>query len=444
MTRLAALAAVTLLQSASVSAAPPPTYGYPHVACYAATLGGGYPLIAENGAAIGEIVRELAKYQVITLNSTPWFDLRPGLVDTIRAYNPSIRIIAYDLYGQRFPFATVGTQWKAEYDWFNGLPNGWLFAQDGTSFIDASNPWPNFGYSKPYARGLDSLWLANVINPGKSDGVFLDIADGLAGTLNSGSVSPMDYVRAGFATSSAFDAARIANLTTSSQAYRAGKSQSHVVIGNGIVDSTTARGIWDGWMNEGWFGGLSPQPYDNAIQQYQHNGSYAWLATYTLSGTPDTSANPYTGANMKKMRFGLAAACMGSGFASFTGSRDLKKISPTYLQWWFDEYSATLDPMHGTAAADTTGAHTGWLGNPRGVAFRTPEGLWARAFDHGFVLLNGTANSATLDLVKTFGVGRYWTMSGVRDATTNSGIEVSAVTVAASDAIFLAQLYPPG
>jgi hypothetical protein len=240
------------------------------------------------------------------------------------------------------------------------------------------------------------------------------------------------------------DTARTRNLFASAQRLRA-YGAPIVVVNGSMADTTATRYTWpSGTMNESWYGALQVSPFDRAVGQYQRNGPYAWLATYTLSGIPDTSANPYTGANMKKMRFGLAAACMGSGFASFTGSRDLKKVSPTYLQWWFDEYSANLDTMHGTAAADTTGAHTGWLGNPRGNAFRTPEGLWARAFDHGFVLLNGTANSATLDLVKTFGVGRYWTISGVRDATTNTGLEVSAVTVAASDAIFLAQLYPPG
>jgi hypothetical protein len=435
--RVAAIILALGLLAGRASAA----HNYPGVACYAGIKGGGWPLVNADGSVNMGEARAFAKFNLITVNLTPAFDLRPGLLDTLYMLNPSLKIVGYDVYGQSFFYATPGTIYKALWDAANrtvGGIEGLLYGTDGVLFAGVSTPWPNFG-NATVATTLDSVWTNSVLAPAKGNGAFLDTYDALSSGLNSATGFHPDVARAGFGGNSAFDNARTAAVVTNAARLHAVPVRSGatpIVIGNGIVDTVTARANWDGIMFENWCNAISP--IDNALNQYEHAGPYAWIASYP--GTGGVPAVPladdlteYDAAHCKQMRFGLGCSCLGDGFASYTNQRDLPPSSTgrTYHEWYYDEYSVNA----ATANADTSGGHTGWMGTPVAAAYRDASGAWVRRFQHGLAIVNTTGSTATVNLVST---GRRWRkIKGVVNPTVNDGTTSTSVSVVSKDALFL-------
>jgi hypothetical protein len=189
-------------------------------------------------------------------------------------------------------------------------------------------------------------------------------------------------------------------------------------------------------MFENWCNFISP--IDNALNQYEHAGPYAWIASYP--GTGGVPAVPiaddlteYDAAHCKQMRFGLGCSCLGDGFASYTNQRDLPPSSTgrTYHEWYYDEYSVNA----ATANADTSGGHLGWMATPVAAAYRDASGAWVRRFQHGLVIVNTTGTTATVNLVST---GKRWRkIKGVVNPAFNDGTTSTSVSVASKDALFL-------
>jgi hypothetical protein len=101
-----------------------------------------------------------------------------------------------------------------------------------------------------------------------------------------------------------------------------------------------------------------------------------------------------------------------------------------------------------TAAQITAGQ--GWLGQPLGPAVSAATGagwpagvpvqqgnlnLWRRDFQHGTVLLNGTASPQTVTLRPG-----YRRIAGTQDPATNNGTAVSTVTLPPHDALLLVKV----
>jgi hypothetical protein len=101
-----------------------------------------------------------------------------------------------------------------------------------------------------------------------------------------------------------------------------------------------------------------------------------------------------------------------------------------------------------TAAQITSGQ--GWLGQPLGPAVSAASGevwlagasprqgdshLWRRDFQHGTVLLNGTASPQTVTLSPG-----YRRIAGTQDPVTNNGTAVSSVTLPPNDALLLVKV----
>jgi hypothetical protein len=410
--------------------------GYPHVACYAATKGGGAFVLNNDGSVNPGVAKALAKFQLVTMNLTPWFDFRPGVIDTVRAYHTGpekMKIFAYDGYGQRFAFATTGAIWTDLWNLVNDGGTGLLYDTGGNYYVYANppaSPWPNL--SRPeIVRGIDSLWINRVVATGKCDGLFLDTINGICNG-NSDNSLPNDYARAGYATAALRDSARCRNLVTS--AYRLRDAAGHLpLIANGsLADTNASRATWNGIMNEGYPVQFIT-PAENTLNQHLHNGPFAWAATYsaTLDGLSANNGQEYNAANTKQMRFGLGSACMGSGWASFTATRNLPASGASYLEWWYDEYS--VNTLSGVA--DTSGAHTGWMGNPLGPPVRIWPGVYYRVFEHGLVVLNCSGATYSVPLGDTH--RRWKRITGVRETTINNGKDDGAPSVADRDAIFL-------
>jgi len=81
------------------------------------------------------------------------------------------------------------------------------------------------------------------------------------------------------------------------------------------------------------------------------------------AATPPT--DPYSQANLRKERFGLGSAALGSGLGVYGPSNINQRMYPFY-QWWFDEYSVDLTSGQSSASL----AYTGWLGQPLGPYYQ--------------------------------------------------------------------------
>ena len=116
-------------------------------------------------------------------------------------------------------------------------------------------------------------------------------------------------------------------------------------------------------------------------------------------------------------------------YGSFGSDRDLSLV-PTYLEWWYDEYSVTPYPY---GRADTTGRYVGWLGEPARPAYQTIEGAWRRDFSKGIVLVNPADTVVVVDLMRP-----YWKrISGIRDRAVNNGHMDRFQRIRPHDAVFL-------
>ncbi len=80
-------------------------------------------------------------------------------------------------------------------------------------------------------------------------------------------------------------------------------------------------------------------------------------------------------ADLQMMRFGLTTTLLGDGYFGYDGGNGLSRGN----WWWYPEYDAPL-------------------GFPQGEATRQPDGLWQRRFDGGWVVVNGTAYDALVEL----------------------------------------------
>lgn len=126
--------------------------------------------------------------------------------------------------------------------------------------------------------------------------------------------------------------------------------------------------------------------------------------------------NTGTQNNYQKMRFGLATTLLGDGYFSFDyGTFDHAQT------WTYDEYDAHL-------------------GDPRGgiknlLAPQTSDinqGVWARDYTRGKVVVNSTDATQTVRLD-----GEYEKLHGSQDPTVNNGNIISRLTLPSQDGIVL-------
>jgi hypothetical protein len=398
---------------------------YPKISLYANTRGNGFPLVNADGTINETNLKDMARFQLVTLNVTPYTDNQVIIPTLMRKLNPEIKILGYSLFSHSFYFATPDTVWKQIWDGLTAI-DGFLYAADGTVY-------PNLlsvNNGSPKVLELYKNVFKQVLSTHLYDGLFLDCCstDIAWASSDTPGNKVQDFVRAGFASAQENDISRRLNLKLFVEYIRRSFDQSQVLCINGMTQQDIKNLYFDGDMYEG-FPALAGG-FDATMTRLLANPKqYNWIKIESMD--PATSPDA-----VRQGRFALASACMVDAYLCLTPYGD-RPIVPdakgrTYLNWWLDEFSVDVRPGLFPCFADPTGKHTGWLGDAVGPAEKLPNGLWKRAFPNGTVYLNPTGQDIAIDTVVTFRL-----ISGKIDQITNHGSYGHNFTVKAQDGLFL-------
>jgi len=389
--------------------------GFPHVALYGSLNGAGQPLVDIAGGPINATaLAHMARFPVAILPPTPLVDSRPDLLTALRAANSSQKLYAYVLGHATFCTPTYAANvyyrkyWEAVEAYDNdvdnycdpadttnagGTGNGFLWWQNGskgTSNVNLAYRVSDGqgGWDYTLAEDLGTL-IATTALDGGFDGVFFDVFCPSVLWQETGSLK-YDYQRAGYGSNNADSANRTAFDAgwTAGHAAMAAKIRSLIpdpaypIMGNCSQSPTQVRTTMNGWMQENFpnqnGGTWNTNMYgattaytgyfsdEQTFRSTQHNFLFTGLE-YN-AGNPDEWKNS---TQQRRLRFGLASAALGQGFASF-GDYAAHAYDAPFHEWWADEYA--VNRVTGVATTDQT--KTGWLGQPLGEYYQqvTPSG----------------------------------------------------------------------
>ena len=316
-------------------------------------------------------VRNRARFAINTIDCSPWVNVhgrnRPDVPQQLRVFNPGTMTIGYfntQHYWVAPPNAYPSTDstLTADYTRFFPLldrnpPSTWLYAI-GTNKAHATYNvnWGNAAFTDSVKTLLvNAVKQRDATGHYTLDGLFLDYFD-RAPSWASGTPA-YDYARAGYSGAAAMDTAFSRQLARLCDAIHAARPDAKLFVNAaGWVAHTPQwfdRFGVAGQMREGFMNGL--MPFDTALAFVRQTSP-----AYKLIKSEETGFPIYSDAACARARFTLAVTCLGDGWA-YTGSGADQR---TYVGW-YDEYS--VDPV--TGVSDTTGAHTGWLGQPLGPVY---------------------------------------------------------------------------
>ncbi|NOT33369.1 MAG: hypothetical protein HOP12_04270 [Candidatus Eisenbacteria bacterium] len=355
-------------------ASPASAQDYPRLALHARLYGNGFPFIGggtRQGPILDDVVRAAARYHELTIGASPISEYRPDLAIAFRQARPDIHLYAYvigqDVWeGATDPDSLV--DYISRYRRLVRDNDGFLYNRQGAHYSTANVNLAKRGLAGRFvvAEGIVALWRDLVLQSGLWDGIFIDQYCNSLGWSQTPSES-IDFVRAGYPTFAAFDAAWLAATDTMASQLRRFAGPDFTLVGN--CGQGTKYTTFNGWMRENF-------PFQNGGTWFENMfrtpGGYLTDETrfraprhgYNFSAT-SSSSTPYSAANTRKLRFGLGSTALGSGL-HILGPGDLDALNYPYHWWWFDEYAVNL----GTGLADSSQAHTGWLGQPLADAYQ--------------------------------------------------------------------------
>lgn len=354
--------ALLLLSGAGVASAQ----DYPRLGMYGICTELGYPLLDANGQQDPVVLDALARYHQVILPVTPITPYRPDLALALRARRPDLRLVAYvpgqNIWEARQPDSTVHfpTRYRRLVDSLGAhLYNtrGQYHSQGRVNFAR------RVGGRYVMAEKAADLFHQVVRGSGDWDGIFVDVLCSSLGWTQSPAES-IDFVRAGYPTFAAFDAAWGAAVDTLGDRLRRLCGPDFLIMGN--CGQGTNYESYNGWMRENF-------PWQNGgtweENMFRDPGGYLagdlrFRAPHNnyISSIPQVAGQPpYTAENARRVRYGLASAALGTGYGMFNEGAP-SESDKSYLTWWFDEYA--VNPA--TGASSTAIAHTGWLGAPLG------------------------------------------------------------------------------
>ena len=367
----------------SPAAAPPcaaAAAGYPRLGLMGSIHGNGNPYFNAptdttfDSAALDAI----ARYDEVTLDVNPITPYRPALLAELRARNPNIRVLAY---------LTSTTSWPAsDPDSLNHVPTRYrrLVRDLGGLLYNAidGQEMPNYNINLArrdstgrfvVAEALADFFASAILGNGSWDGMLLDTFCPSVLWIQD-ATHQLDFARAGYASSSAFEAAWGAATDTLARRLRRQVKPGTLLVGN--CGESVHQDVFNGWMRENfplqgggtWYTNLLQDPHglladDRDYIAPPQNYFFSWMA--------GGASEQYSEANTHKVRYGLASAALGSGYNVFGPSDGNSNTAPYHL-WWYDEYA--VDLVTGRSATDL--AHTHWLGQPLGGPYQM---IWVGA-----------------------------------------------------------------
>ncbi len=360
-----------MLSAAALALIGPGTPGtaraenYPRLGLYGSMAGDGYPFWVTGGAFQDTTFDAVARYDEVILDASPISEYRPEALAELRARHPGIRLFAYVLahtYWNAYHPDTL-VHYPSRYQRLIRSLNGQLYDTAGNEFflsrVNLAKRDANGRFV--VAESLADLFHDVTIRPGFWDGIFLDVYCKNILWMETDS-ERIDFVRAGYPSLSAFDAAWGAAIDTLGDRLRRLAGPGVVMIGN--CGQSTNYATLNGWMRENF-------PFQNGGDWYQNMfrdvGGYfaddvrfrAPRSNYLFSAM--AGSDPYSATNARKARFGLGSASLGNGYSVF-GPADRAARPFPYHMYWYDEYGVEL----ATGRSSPGPQHTGWLGQPLG------------------------------------------------------------------------------
>ena len=352
--------------------------GFPRLGLYGSIHGSGSPYFnapadtAFDTAALDAISR----YDEVILDVDPITPYRPALLDELRARNPDLRALAYLTSTYSWPAASA--------DSLNHVPTryrrlvrdlgGFLYnSVGGQEFAECNiNLARRDGGGRfIVAEALADFFASAILGNGPWNGMFIDTFCSSMLWMQD-AAHQVDYVRAGYPTLAAFDAAWGAATDTLAHRLRRQVAPGTLLVGN--CSASAHHDVLNGWMRENFPQQGGGTWTTNMLQD--PNGYLAddrdflapvqdYLSTWVVGG----ASAPYSAVNARRVRYGLASASLGEGYGVF-GTTDRNSITAPYHLWWYDEYA--VDVATGRSATDL--AHTHWLGLPKGGPYQM---IWA-------------------------------------------------------------------
>lgn len=414
-----------------------------------------------------DAIRAYARYPLVCLDMQPTFFYRHDIIEKIKEINPNCKVLVYILDGHWYPPAGNDPTKDVLYGMATDLVNynvssggkAFLYDTVGAQWVD--NYTVNTGNST-----VSNIMLAGykrVLDDPLVDGLFLDCMNyGIAWTTpyNDGvhPVRNLDWVKAGYSSLQNMDDLFYSEANWRITQLRANYPTKIFATNSGIPQTaanTLSGRMWENWpyLNAGYYpvtwaninsANLSELSYYSTykVEVGEGGGTYPEIALSSIYGLQATA----------KSRYVLGSAALGEGWATYANNR----WNPTYTSgpnigkyavpsgslWWYDEYSVNVTPGLEYATADTTGAHTFWLGKAKTAAIPVTSGaangLWYRKFENGVVLVNPTGG--TLTYTSDVPLKR---IKGIRDTTVNDGSYGYTFNVPYQSALFLVNAIPP-
>jgi hypothetical protein len=348
---------------------------YPRLGLYGAIGGDGYPYFSGDlmsGALQDTTLDAVARYHEVILDASPLSEYRKDVLTALRARRPDIRLLAY-VTGETIwnPSSTDSlVHYPTLYYRMVRDLGGWLYNSWGGQYssirvnLAKRDLLGHFVVAEAIADLFYDAVLMNTTlspTPPSWDGIFIDIyCKSILWTETP--YEHIDFVRAGYPTLAAFDAAWGVAADTLGNRLRRRAGAAVVMVGN--CAQSTNYGTFNGWMRENF-------PLQNGGDWYQNMfrnvGGYLPddvhfrppASNYLFSAM--AGSDPYFATNTRKVRFGLGSAALGGGYGVFGPSDKNARRSP-YHMYWYDEYAVDL----ATGRSSSSLQHTGWLGQPLG------------------------------------------------------------------------------
>lgn len=455
--------ALALLLVASTALAA--TDNFPRIWQYRqnSTSGGLWLLNAGGDLRGGQLqtiaIRDRGRWRLQTADIDPWANIhgfsRGDMLDSMELYqnNPKLLgtgskpiVLLYQLLQNWFHTSSyvpsaADSSFNEDFDRQRLALNGVLFNQGGT--VDHTDAGYNLNWcSRAFADSIGDMLVnaCKMASPG-ADGVFFDYFDMRPKWTGESPNTPYNFAAMGAVDGPDMNRQFCDNLGRMvDKLHAAGKMVFVNAAGASQSDSFFFHHPVEGDMREGFDcyncsgGGITT--FTQALTFVQ--GS---KPTYKLLKAEAPNAAPNAADNTHAARFILGTSCLGDGWAWIgqgPGGRCLLGGGGDWRCGFYDEYSVTPDGV-----ADTTGKHTGWLGQPTGPARKIGSvDVWRRDFQNGVVIVNGTGSNVPV-AVQFMADGRPLKfIKGVVDPTTNTGQQVNNMVIPFKDARFLCPACP--